>query len=147
MSSLYRLHMDNTENKSHNSSPPNSLACWLLPGNELEHSSTETHLSLLHVGTCLPSRCLETLWANPLQCFALLCLCFLMVIFVFLTSFIYCETQFYVCMYVCPCDYHKNYSYIFSILYIYIYICVCVSVFVNLKFPQSLKGKIVPVLN
>jgi hypothetical protein len=31
------------------------------------HSSTETQLSLLHVGTCLPSRCLETLWANPLQ--------------------------------------------------------------------------------
>jgi hypothetical protein len=23
--------------------------------------------SILHVGTCLPSRCLETLWANPLR--------------------------------------------------------------------------------
>jgi hypothetical protein len=33
-------------------------------------SFTETHLPVLHVEMCLPSRCLETLRANPLQYFS-----------------------------------------------------------------------------
>jgi hypothetical protein len=55
-----------TGNMSRDGYPASPLARWLLPSNELQHSSTETQFSLLRVGTCLLSRCLETGCITPL---------------------------------------------------------------------------------